>query len=64
MVKTMLSRSREKGLRFKIEFFNGNYLGRYIHRVAISNSRIVDFDGTTVLPLDRRITGITIKLSS
>jgi len=26
MVKTMLSRSREKGLRFKIEFFNGNYL--------------------------------------
>lgn len=25
-----------------------NYLGRYTHRVAISNSRIVDFDGENV----------------
>ena len=33
---------------FKSPWHVVNYLGRYTHRVAISNSRIVDFDGTTV----------------
>jgi hypothetical protein len=33
---------------FKSPWHVVNYLGRYTHRVAISNSRIVDFDGTAV----------------
>jgi len=33
---------------FKSPWHVVNYLGRYTHRVAISNSRIVDFDETTV----------------
>jgi hypothetical protein len=33
---------------FKSPWHVVNYLGRYTHRVAISNSRIEEFDGTTV----------------
>jgi len=33
---------------FKSPWHVVNYLGRYTHRVAINNSRIMDFDETTV----------------
>ncbi len=34
---------------FKSPWYVVSYIGRYTHRVAISNSRILDFDGSTVL---------------